>query len=273
MKNKKEQLIKQHLESPIQSGDLIEVKGLGSRNPNLWGSVKAVRVEEDGVIIKNYGREDKIPFENVRKSILHIGADPFEDDLWRKVQNVNFTLESVLFKLGITDKTHRDEYTTDRGFKTKACNFNPFVIINGEKKYYQRPFVWTLEEMQSLIHSIYNRVACGKIVVRERGFKWVMESQREEDECCWADIVDGKQRLTTLQKFLNNEFSDRFGNFWDDLSKSAQHKFLDHQLFSYCEMGEDVTDEDVLKQFLSINFTGIPQSKEHIEYVESLIKR
>lgn len=270
---KREQLIEEYLKTPIQPGDSIQVKGLGSRNPNLWGSSEAVRAEEDGVIIKEYRTERKVPFSDVRKSTRHIGADPFEDDLWRKVENVNFTLESVLFNLGMTEKSHRDEYTTDRGFKTKPCNFNPFVVINGEKRYYQRPFVWTLEEMQSLIHSIYNRVACGKIVVRERGFKWVMESQRDEDECYWADVVDGKQRLTTLQKFLNNEFPDRFGNYWEDLSDSAQHKFLDHQLFSYCEMREDVSDEDVLKQFLSINFAGVPQSIEHIKYVESLLKK
>jgi hypothetical protein len=271
---KKQQLIEEYLKQPIQVGEYVYIKGLGSQNKEVYfNSAKVIRVEDNGqTIVYKYGRmEKKTHVSNTKKVTYNIGVDPIDESLWRKVENINFTLESVLFKLGIFEEEFKSEYTTKRGFKIKNTNFNPFVEVEGEKKFYQRPFVWTLEEMQALIHSIYNRVSCGKIVIRERGWDWLHERELDE-ECYWYDIVDGKQRLTTMQKFLNNEFSDKFGNFYSDLSDNAQRKLLDHQLFSYAEMKESVTDEDVLKQFLSINFAGVPQSIEHINYVEKLLK-
>ena len=67
-----------------------------------------------------------------------------------------------------------------------------------------------------------------------------------------------------------DEFPDMHGNFYSDLSFMSQHKFTSHQLLSYAEMPEDSNDEDVIRQFLKLNFAGVPQSKEHIEFVKSL---
>lgn len=92
-----------------------------------------------------------------------------------------------------------------------------------------------------------------------------------ETELSFNDIVDGKQRLHTIKEFINGEFCDLYGNYYSDLSDSAQNKFLNHQLFQYCELPENTSDEEVLYQFLKTNFTGKPQSKEHIYYVKSLL--
>lgn len=270
---KKKQQIEKYLKAPLKAGESVFIKGLGSQNKEAYtNTAEIIRLEDEGqtIVYKKYREEQKTHISNVKKWVGEIGANPIDESLWRKVQSVNFSLESILFKLGVIDKTHKSEYKTDKGFQIKVTNFNPFVEISGEKKYYQRPFVWTLEEMQSLVHSIYNRIECGKIVIRERGWNWLHSRELEED-CYWYDVVDGKQRISTLQKFLNNEFPDKFGNYFEDLSDQAQRKFTDHQLFSYNEMSESVTDEDVLKQFLSINFSGIPQSAEHINYVETLL--
>lgn len=271
---KKQELIEKYLAEPIKAGDVVYIKGMGSQDSNSWfNSTKVIRLEDEGqtIVYKEHRSESKTDISNVKKYTGDIGANPIDETLWRKVQNVNFSLESILFKFGIVDGTYKTDYKTDKGFPIKVLNVNPFVEIGGEKKYYQRPFVWTLDEMQALIHSVYNRIECGKIVIRERGWKW-LHSREDENECYWYDVVDGKQRLTTLQKFLNNEFADKLGNYFEDLSKQAQNQFTNHHLFSYNEMSESVTDEDVLKQFLSINFTGVPQSIEHINYVESLLK-
>lgn len=43
------------------------------------------------------------------------------------------------------------------------------------------------------------------------------------------------------------------------------------QSFAFGEMKGNISDEDVLKQFLKVNHTGIPQSIEHINYIKSLL--
>jgi hypothetical protein len=270
---KREELIEEYLAQPIKEEDIVYIKGMGSQDKSSYHNATAVlRVEDEGqtIVYREHRSESKTDISNVKKYTGDIGANPIDETLWRKVQSVNFNLDSILFKLGVIEGSHKNSYKTDKGFPIKVLNVNPFVEIGGEKKYYQRPFVWTLDEMQALIHSIYNRIECGKIVIRERSWKW-LHSREDENECYWYDVVDGKQRLTTLQKFLNNEFTDKFGNYFEDLSEHAQNKFTNHQLFSYNEMNESVTDEDVVKQFLSINFAGVPQSIEHINYVESLL--
>ena len=92
-----------------------------------------------------------------------------------------------------------------------------------------------------------------------------------ETELAFKDIVDGKQRLNAIKEFLHDEFPDISGNYYSDLSSSAQTKFMNHQMLQYAEMENGTTDEDILFQFLKLNFAGVPQSKEHIEHVKSLL--
>lgn len=268
----REEKIQEYLKEPYKVGDKIYVRGLGLQDKSQWGRTTHItKIDGNDVYFKEYRSEGKTTFDNIKKYTGHLGEDPFNDELSRKVENINFDLSSIIFSLDLDG--NKSEYITDSGHKVRGCNFNPFVIIDGVKKYYQRPLVWELEDKQALIHSIYNGISCGKIIVRRRDFNWVMKSQRTVEEACWVDVVDGKQRLNAIVDFINNEFPDKYGNYWRDLSDLAKHKFTNHQLFSYGEMSEDTTDEDVLKQFLSINFTGKPQSVDHINYVESLLKK
>lgn len=148
---KKKQLIEQYLKEPIKVGDTVYVKGLGSQNKEAWSNTTTVlAVEDDGqtIVYTQYKSPTKTNVENVKKFLGNIGANPIDETMWRKVRNVNYSLESVLFTLGLgAEKGFKEKYTTDKGFPIKVCNFNPFVEINGEKKYFQRDFVWTLEEM------------------------------------------------------------------------------------------------------------------------------
>ena len=66
----------------------------------------------------------------------------------------------------------------NKGKVPRELNFNPYVIIpsTGEKKYYQRPYCWTLEDEQLFIESIYNELDCGKVVLRTNNISEVMEA-------------------------------------------------------------------------------------------------
>jgi len=129
-----------------------------------------------------------------------------------------------------------------------------------------------LKDKRLLIESIYNNIDCGKILVRNRGWEELEVLQKGGHEIAWLDVVDGKQRLSCILEFIQDGFTDSFSNLYSDFSKVAKHKFLEHQLFSYSELPENTDDKEIIEQFLKLNFAGVPQSKEHIEFIKSLNK-
>jgi len=208
----------------------------------------------------------------VGRDLLHIGANPFEENVG-DIRPIGFCFDSILFTLDVfgDKRDDKDRYDIE-GVKIKEANWNPFIYGNdGKKQFYQRPFVWSVEDKQLLIESIYQNIDCGKILVRKRGWEELREMQSDgETELSFNDIVDGKQRLNAVKCFIEDEFRDLQGNYYSDLSFMSQNKFTNHQLFSYAEMPEKTKDKDVIKQFLKLNFAGVPQSKEHIEFVKSI---
>jgi len=213
---------------------------------------------------------------SIKVNPYKIGVNPFAKE--DRLRNLQYALESILFEIGFrsngSDVISNEKYYKQNNIPIMKWNWNPFVYVDGVKKYYQRPLVWTLEDKQSLIHSIYNNLSCGKIVIRNRSIEEVEAMEKAgETELAFKDCVDGKQRLNAVMSFINNEYQDNLGNYFGDLSDEAQQKFINNQLFSYSEIPENTSDEDVLRQFLKINFTGVPQSKEHISYVESLLRK
>lgn len=113
---------------------------------------------------------------------------------------------------------------------------------------------------------------CGKIVVRKYDYS-ELEDIEDPNKCYFVDIVDGKQRLSTLLEFVNNGFPDYNGYYFKDLSKIAQRRFGSSQAVGYAEFNGKVSDKDILNQFLLVNHTGKPQSKEHIDFVKSLYEK
>lgn len=262
-----QELIQQHLAKPIEKGDLVYVRGLGSQNKQAFtGVAEVTQVRKGEFQIIEHKSPKWYPLSDAKPYTNNIGVNPFPETRDR-VQNVTFTLESILFNLGIT-REKEEKYTTKSGITIKNLNWNPFVLNSqGEKVYYQRDFVWPVENNQLLLESIYQNIDCGKILIRKRSWE---EVEKQGEEAAFNDIVDGKQRLNAMSKFIYNEYPDSNGNYYQDLSVEAQRRLLNHQLFSYSELPEDIPDNQVLEQFLKLNFCGVPQSKEHIEFVKSI---
>ena len=150
---------------------------------------------------------------------------------------------------------------------------NPIVIdCDDDEIEFQRGLVWNLEQKQLLIESIYNNIEIGKFVFRKRSFNWVEKRIKEGklEHTAFMDLIDGKQRFTAIHEFMSNKFPDLHGNYYDDFSNKAKIRFRRYDNLVYVEMNEETKDEDVIKQFLAINFTGVPMSKEHIEFVKSI---
>lgn len=271
----KDELIQEHIQDNLKIGGTVLVE---RKHLNGYGTTQIpctimvdgatefqVKSSEDNKIY--HVRREDITFDTVR-----IGADPitpYREEFGRQIEQTGFTLGAL--RRWLLDDMERPDKCT--GYEDiKELNFNPYVIINGEKKFYQRELVWTLEDEQSFIESLYMNLNCGMILFRERSDKFIDEKIESGDteNLGIMDVVDGKQRLNTIRRYFNNEFCDRHGNYYKDLSRFAQRQLDNSQAIHVAKLRSDSTDKDVLKAFLNVNFAGKPMSKEHICYVAKI---
>ncbi len=127
---------------------------------------------------------------------------------------------------------------------------------------YQRKYVWQHEQQQNLLNSIFNGIPLPAIAA-------TLNPNSDPSE--YFEVVDGRQRITTLVLFFNNEIAYHTDNkqiFWRDMTKPQQRQFRSVHL-PYNELyrtdSKAVTLKDKLEYFLRINFGGTPQSLDHKE--------
>jgi len=145
---------------------------------------------------------------------------------------------------------------------------------------YQRGYVWSLADQQSLIDSIFNRINIGSIIFsRHSGYlhehtdekvKYINLDGREievlRSKDYTAAVIDGQQRLTTIWRFITNQFPYKW-YLWKNLSFQDQGQF-NHTLLSTRMFDEkDVPYEDVLRMFIGVN-RGVPQDETHLDGVK-----
>jgi len=102
---------------------------------------------------------------------------------------------------------------------------NVFIIPE-----YQRNFVWSLEQQENLIRSIFYWISIPPLILNIN-----------EDTWEWT-VIDWQQRLTTLKKFLNNELEVDWYIF-DDLSNVEKRNFLNNKL-GYLETNFKTLEEE-----------------------------
>lgn len=287
MGSKKDKLLKEFINRPYQVGDEVYV------SINVFNSYsqkdrdvlcQIIAIDKNYVYVKitdSSFTSDKgtytIDETQIKgKNTYHIGANPFPEKDWlSKLTTSQFSLDSILFKCGWEKKNRTLHTNNGEEFYPEEINFNPYVIDkDGKKYYYQRDFVWGLKDKQMLIESIYNGINCGKIIVRERGFDYVLnEANKGNTEVAYRDVVDGKQRIGAILDFVNDKFTDFHGNYFSDFSSRAQHKFLNSDVLTYASLRDSATDEDTIETFLMVNFAGKPMSRDHIDYVKSILNK
>lgn len=284
MGKKKDKLMEAYLSEPLKTGDRVKFPRKyvdRYRKPQgvefSFGDFQ--HVNEDGTycIICNDGYSQRgeydIPAEDVVKYTDHIGVNPFPEIGWmRKLQHRNYSIDGILGQLDIDFDHYRKTQYTIEGHVVPTLNWDPYVITpDGEKHHYQRDFCWTVNDERDFINSIYHSIRCGTIIVRKHSWETVTkEYKRGNFDFSFYDIVDGKQRLNTLRRFVNDEFTDWEGNYWSDLSKHAQREFLNSQAIGYGTLEENATDEDTIQSFLTVNFAGKPMSRIHITHVRNI---
>lgn len=274
MKNKNK-LIEEFLKTPIKAGDRVLIQGLGSQNKTSWGSTTVEKIDDEYIYYHKYGYPnlEKVEIFKVKKCTDHIGANPFQPIT--RLDTHKIDIRGLLFYLGYEFKNkttleRKVEQLSD-GLIAYETNFDPFILDEDENEiHYQRGLVWSEEQKQLLIESIYNHIDIGKFVFRDRPFEWVEKRTKEGKGAFFRDMVDGKQRSNAIIDFLQNKFKDLSGNYFKNLSIVAQKKMLSYNNLQCATLPESATDQDVKNAFLAINFAGTPMSREHIEFVKSI---
>lgn len=237
------------------------------------GKMVATTIMENNIEVR---KEDRISFSINNPNLYKLpedfkGVNPFIEET---IQFTNFNLDGIFSYIGF-DRNDEKDFSCRYGYP--ECNFNPYFIIEGEKHHYQRGYVWTLEQKQNLINSIYRGLESGRIIVHSHDFN-VVKNLHEKGftDFAFRDIIDGKQRISTIIEFVQDKFEDEFGNKFSDLSKSAQRFFYDYKGLLYGELKGEATPDQIANIFLNNATAGTPISKEHIDYMikikEMLIK-
>ena len=150
---------------------------------------------------------------------------------------------------------------------------------------YQRGYVWSLDDQVSLIDSIFNRIAIGAVIFsRHAGYnfdgsdetvKYInldgdeVETLRRNDYT--SAVIDGQQRVTTIWRFITNQFAYR-GHYWRDLNFRDQGNFKSTTLATRTFDEVDVPYEAVLRMFIKTN-KGVPQDAAHLEGVSDQLAK
>ena len=127
---------------------------------------------------------------------------------------------------------------------------------------YQRGFVWTDDDREALIDSIFKNIDIGKFVFVERPFEGV--------ESPGYEILDGKQRLSAIVDYFLNKYPYK-GVYYNELCTADKYWFR-NRMVSVAKVREDITEEQKLKYFLMLNTTGHVMDKKHLERVETRLR-
>lgn len=250
------------------------------KGPLLSKFTKTFKELKEGIIeiLKDFWFKEKEEINNVKKLDLEINnleeefpnqnKPPFKIEMVKK--ELPFKVEEPIFiTRGFDIRELIDNWNEEELYK----KFDFDVYLPSKKKNLQRPLVWTLEQKQSFIlYLIKNEKFNPPIAV-------IAKREREEMTTHY-EVIDWKQRLSTLISFYKNEFPieiNWYKYYRKDLSQDILRKYLDWIYILGYIVYEDywvnhekrtITDDEKIEWFKQLNFLGTPQDIKHLQSLE-----
>lgn len=138
----------------------------------------------------------------------------------------------------------------------------------------QRPFVWSLEQKQELIMSL--------ILERYVPNFTMIQVHTDWGDSRFFEVIDGKQRINAITSFMQNEFPIQYDGkeyYYRDFQTDKGNSFYRGSVLGrlkvnmyYSYPDSVITDVQKVKIFQLINFTGVPQEKEHLDKLVNAIR-
>ena len=193
----------------------------------------------------------------------------------RKCTNIHNIPDSIIVNKGIMLDYRLaqslEAFDEERSYKYDFDIYLPTYGIN-----LQRPYVWERYQQVEFIMSILLEKPLEPVVVVEH-----TDGKNDLDrKNTVKQIIDGKQRLLTIQKFLHNEFPIRVGGkeaFWNDFDSELKFFFQSRVNYGitatvyYSYEKAEVTDDMKIILFNYYNFSGTPQTEEHKNKLQALL--
>lgn len=159
--------------------------------------------------------------------------------------------------------------------KTAVYDFDVFLEDYGVNL--QRPYVWNMIQQQEFILSILLDKPIPNVVI--------VEIDRPDEKLTKKLVIDGKQRLMTIQRFLNNDLPIPINGkmvCFESFDEDAQWFFIRQINFleatTYYATDEPgypytITDDMKIILFNFYNFAGTQQEETHKEMLQNFLKK
>lgn len=153
--------------------------------------------------------------------------------------------------------------------KIRLKDFHDYKDYYITRPPYQRKAVWSVKKQQALIDSIFRRYYVPKLVIRE---------VRLNEEKTINEIIDGQQRITSIQNFFNNKFKlpksladihkDLPGKYFEDLSPEFR-MFIDKNLNISGDVIKNIEDpKNPIHQKIATEIFWRLQQGESLNFME-----
>ncbi len=127
---------------------------------------------------------------------------------------------------------------------------------------FQRPLVWTNQQEISLIESAWLGLPIGSFTHQH------ITNGADKIEKYSGLLIDGQQRLTTIERYINDEFKV-YGAYWSELSHREQRRFKNVK-FSHYETKFDSID-DIKNVYNIMALGGTPHTEaDRVGYSKSM---
>lgn len=183
-----------------------------------------------------------------------------------------YTLKGVTVNKGIMVDCHLFNSLMENGKNNNYLyDFNVYLKEYGVNL--QRPYVWKHFQQKEFIMSLLNEKELSPVVI-------VQHNSDDRSTKTIQYIIDGKQRLLTIKKFIHNEFPIVIkGNdvYFKDFDENAKRLLVSRVNYMtgnvyYSYDSDPITDDMLITLFNFYNFSGTPQTERHKKMLENLKK-